>query len=62
MDILEWFDIDNTNHLKAYLHLEETGMWPEDFVPDDITFSTSWHIVIMSKMADAYVRIQLDMI
>ena len=56
MTIIEWFDIKNIDHIRAYEHMAKTGQWPKGFVPDDIEFVTNWNILIMSKMADEYVR------
>lgn len=30
-NILEYFDIKNYTHLKAYQHLEKTGKWDNNF-------------------------------
>ena len=31
MKINEFFNPENTEHLKAYRHLQDTGFWPEGF-------------------------------
>ena len=43
-NILDWFDPHNIEHLKAYRHMENTGRWPEDFLPDDIEMVTVWRM------------------
>jgi hypothetical protein len=49
MRIEEWFDIYNPDHLRAYRHLETTGMWPEGFIPENIKFSNIWQSALMRK-------------
>ena len=36
MKIEEWFDTNNLEHMRAFKHLNKTGTWPIDFLPDDI--------------------------
>lgn len=59
MDFLEWFDIGNPNHIKAYKHLSLTGCWPEFFLPDDIDMPVGWNISLLAKMANAYINIRM---
>lgn len=73
IDITDWFDIHNIDHMKAYKHLGETGKWPEFFIPShvvhedgedyivyDVRFMPNWNIILMSKMADEYVKLKLQ--
>lgn len=53
-NIIDFFDEDDINHLKAYKHLCDTGCWPENFVPEGTEFPTSWHFIIAYKLANAY--------
>ena len=53
MKISQWFDANNIGHLKAYRHLERNGFWPTGFIPEDIEFENGWHILVLSKLADA---------
>ena len=55
MSILEFFDVYNYNHLQAFKTLSKTGRWPVDFIPNGTTFTPSWQISIMSRMAEAWV-------
>lgn len=50
-----WFDPRNEEHMKAYLHLEKLGVWPEGFVPDNVDRGENWYFRMISKMADAWV-------
>jgi len=54
MDISEFFDVYNYDHLTAYKTREKTGCWPEDFIPLNITFSPCWDIHLQAKMANAW--------
>ena len=61
MTILDWFDIDNIEHLKAYKHLRATGCWPKDFLPKDITtFESMWISRLSDRLADRYVEEKLS--
>jgi hypothetical protein len=55
-NIIEWFDIKNINHIKAYEYLEKTGIWPKDFLPENLEFCTNWNLILMSKMTTEYVK------
>ena len=55
MRIDEWFDPANIDHIKAYHILMNTGMWPAGFIPDGMEFIPGWNILIMNKLADAWV-------
>lgn len=59
MNIVDWFDPDNIEHLKAYQHLAETGLWPKGFIPEDIKFPTSWCIMLNMRLASKYVESRL---
>lgn len=54
MDIVDFFNPHNIEHIKAYEHLDEEGCWPEGFISDDIEFSTGWNSLVESKMAKAW--------
>ena len=58
-DIVDWFDIHDDDHLRAWSHLNETGIWPEGFVPEGTLFDTNWQMLIILKMADAWVSYTL---
>jgi len=56
MDILDWFDVYNFTHIRAYVELQSSGIWPKNFIPEDVTFSNGWHIGLLSKFTDAYLE------
>lgn len=58
--IIDWFDPNNIEHLKAYRELEHIGMWPKDFLPENILFTPTWNVGIMNKLADCYLRDKLN--
>jgi len=54
-DIISWFKPHDRQHLKAYVVLRHTGIWPEGFIPDDVEFPYNWHLRLTAKIADLYV-------
>ena len=52
----EWFDPYNIEHIKAYKHLQDKGLWPEGFVPAEIEMDNRWQFKIWAKMADCWIR------
>lgn len=57
--IVSRFDANNAYHVRAYLHLEQTGAWPENFL-DTLgpqLFIPSGHMgMLRSKMVDAWCK------
>lgn len=61
MDLVEWFDPYNKEHMAAYKHLQDThGMWPKGFIPEGMSLGLGWQFVIMNKIADAWVKHVLE--
>ena len=61
MDILDYFDITNIEHLKAWQYLNIHGCWPIGFISENITFkNTLWNTLITYKLADAYIKLKLE--
>jgi hypothetical protein len=58
--IVDFFDVNNVDHIKAYDTLEKTGMWPIGFISDDINFPNNWHILLTFKMTDAWIKLKLS--
>jgi hypothetical protein len=59
IDIVEWFDVNNIEHLKAYYNLQHGGFWDKGFVPEYVTFSNAWQIGLAAKLANAYINLIL---
>jgi len=63
MSIVEYFDVQNIEHLKAYQHLQNTGSWPENFYDTmtelNIDIPIGWSLLLTSKLADAYINLKL---
>ena len=59
IDIAEWFDPDDAAHLKAWRHLSLNGMWPEGFIPPNVTFNPVWQASLAFIMADKWVNKKL---
>ena len=57
MNISDFFDPYNMDHIEAYHHLCQTGMWPKGFIPEELKleFESSWQFIIMNKLAEAWV-------
>jgi len=60
MQIEEWFDVHNKQHLAAWEHLSANGSWTVDFLPEDIELGQNWQINIMGLMANAWVDDKLS--
>ena len=50
MNIVEFFDPTNPEHMKAYKHLRDTGVWPKGFIPENILFEPYWYIRMLHKL------------
>ncbi len=48
------FDPFNIDHIKAYRHLCDHAVWPENIDITERHESPIWVIVIQSKLAEAY--------
>ena len=55
-DVMKWFDPYNDEHLAAYRTLLATGMWPEGFIGEDKPLCHMWQHVLLSKLADAFLK------
>jgi hypothetical protein len=59
VNIVDWFDIENDEHLRAYWTLGRVGNWPEGFIPNGMQFPPGWNRILESKLADAYLKLKL---
>ena len=59
-NLCEWFDVSNIDHLKAYRHLEQHGSWPEGFIPENVNRNHMSTIVILGKLAGAYLDLKVE--
>jgi hypothetical protein len=59
MKIEQFFDPKNIEHLKAYKVLQETGVWPKGFIPEETEFGPGWQAVLAFTMANLYVNEQI---
>ncbi len=61
MNILDFFDVNDIEHIRAYRNLQNTGMWPKGFIPEGTTFPPyAWQSSVASMLADAWVSLALD--
>ena len=61
MTIVDFFDIHDFEHIKAWKHLCEHGQWPEGFIPEGTVFQPMWQVLLADKMADAWVLYQYQL-
>jgi len=62
MDILDFFNPLDIDHLRAYQHLQKKGAWPEGFIDwDIIEVKPNWQMMLQSKMADLWVGTNIFM-
>ncbi len=48
-------------HIKAYRHLQITGVWPKGFIPEEVdSYNVGWHILIAGKMANEWIIRKLE--
>lgn len=52
----DFFNPLNIKHIDAYIVLQETGAWPEGFVPKDVKFNLIWRLDIQQSMADCWIK------
>jgi hypothetical protein len=56
----EKFNEFNVEHLAAFNHLVENGVWPDGFEPTDCEESGIWLFKIVHRMACAYARLGVN--
>lgn len=60
MDLTDFFDPYNIEHVKAYKCVMETGVWPVEFNKEmeekGIKRGYTWQVGIAMKIADAWVK------
>jgi len=59
MKIVDWFNPKNLDHLRAYNHLRNYGVWPVGFITENIEFSLNWQILLLAKIANEYINEKL---
>ena len=56
ISIVDFFDPGEPEHMKAYKHLRDTGVWPVGFISDNVLFSDNiifesyWYIRLLHKL------------
>jgi len=56
MNITNWFDPNNKDHIEAYYYLLRNGSWPQDFMPEDVQRPVGWDVSLAYKMCDCWVK------
>lgn len=62
MKFIEWFNVNDIEHITAYRHFNNTGMWPEGFIPDGMELPDLWTFtsLLTIKMSVAWVDLILQ--
>jgi hypothetical protein len=60
VQIQDFFDVYNPVHLKAYHILQTTGAWPENFVPKNVERSPGWHVALLAKFTNEWMKCALN--
>jgi hypothetical protein len=60
MNIVEYFDIVNRDHLMGYLHLLDSGSFPIEFTREVVEYSDNWFNKISQKIAMSYCKEKLS--
>jgi len=67
MSILDFFDIHDIEHLKAFDELiNGDGAWPDYFIIvknqiiDDMEFPDNWRYLLLKKLANAYIEEKIE--
>ena len=55
MDFVEWFDPYNERHIEAYKHLVKKGVWPKNFIPENVEMDFHWQYKLFAKIAECWV-------
>jgi len=64
MNLSDYFDPYNRDHLSAWRHLCEHHMWTHEFWAEveanSLTIDNGWQFVIVDKIAEAWVKHMLE--
>lgn len=59
MNIEDWFDPKNNEHIEFYVEFRKRGYipqkWYDYFVENNITLTKLWTIEILNKMSEAWI-------
>ena len=51
-NVVDWFNPNNPDHIRAFQHLKTNGSWPVNFIPDNLEFAPTWYLGILQKLVD----------
>ena len=55
INITDWFDSLNIEHLDAYIHYSNNdSVWPDNFIPEDVRLQDGWHGELMEIFANKW--------
>lgn len=59
--IQDFIDVHNKEHIEALLHLRNSRHWPEDFLPENIVFGSSfWLDDLYGAMANEWMDLKIS--
>ena len=56
MNFVEWFDPYNKRHIEAYKYLSKNGIWPKNFIPENVEMDFHWQYNLFVKIAECWVE------
>ena len=56
MDFNEWFNVNNKEHIEAFIYCRNHGHWPDGFIPENVELSSIWYIQVLEKIADKFLE------
>ena len=61
MNLIDFFNPKNLEHVKAYYHLQHQGSWPSEFWEEikEMKIPEDWNVLIMQKLSDCWVEFML---
>ncbi len=60
ISFIDWFDLENENHVKAFDTCRKTGSWPVGFIPDNVIMGINWQIEIIAKIANVWMQERIN--
>jgi hypothetical protein len=47
------------DHIKAYRYLQDTGFWPDNFVPKNMFMEPGWQGILAFKITNEWIKYKL---
>jgi len=56
IEITEYIDPYNMEHIKACAVLNKTGVWPKNFIPKNVTLGNNWQTILAYKLSKVWIE------